>query len=616
MMSHLEDSNEDFDEYFEGNVTDCLNESYDEKSDVEYCSPRFGEPEFSEKNSNIETDHEEELVIYEEDGLQFYSDIETTNEDLHKEVSNEPSENCGNVNENHLSHNIQEPESLKHRHNKPDILQKAPIKSKNEDDESPSRTDSNDLHSVDVFEPSLNRRKKSNMDENIGLNISNSSVESDVSYKELQLEVKSLLEASNRHQEMVHAELDQLLLENEGLKEEISRLNNILKSNELLLSQYRLHSLALNAQLPFLKSRSLMEEDKEELCFLRNKVEVLESKLKEREKELESADIHKEKAQFLENELERITKEFNELEIFQTKQLRIADDEIATLTEAKDTLFKEIHSLMKENEGLKLTRSVIKRIETYYKNINDEIVLPNIDEELNDAIKEFMENKDISDDHGMSSSAFEVCRSIIPRLAYEIAEEIVFRLDNNSLKPGEQMKKSLTKKNASIQVGFPLLNGSADSELNVISSRSELISLRSENCKLKKENQKLKQDLFLLKRISNRTKDRTKINCIDNTKSKPIDFLNENQQEESALSGIKWLTSVINEIDELEQRCGNIKSCQSKAGSRRSSAYNSTVASFEDINTSINSIPVKDETNIDQELIMLRGKLINEGILV
>ncbi|KAJ1608897.1 hypothetical protein OIY81_950 [Cryptosporidium canis] len=605
-MSHIEDSNDDFDDYFEEQVTDRLNESYDEKSDMEYCSPRFGESNFSEENADIETDNEVEAVIYDDD-INLYYNMEAAKDDFYNEAAEQTKIDIS-ANENHIQ--VSENPDLKYINS--NILQ-TPRKVHCEYKENALTTNSNYLQDENIFEP-FDLKKKSNADENIVINISNSTVENEISYKELQLEVKSLLEASNKHQEKVHAELDELLIENENFKKEISHLNDLLKGKELLLSQYKLNSMALNAQIPFLKSKSLMEEEKEELYFLRNKIEFLESKLKEHEKELDNANAFKERATFLENELERITKDFNELEIFQTNQLRIADDEIATLSEAKNSLFREIHSLMKENEGLKLTKSVIKRIETHYKNINDEAILPSIEEELSDTIKELMENKEINDNNEISTNVFEICQSIIPRLAYEIAEEMIIRLDSTG-KPNEQMKRSLTKKNVSVQVGFPLFNGSADSELNIISTRSELMSLRTENCKLKKENQKLKQDLFLFKRISHRSKDRVKASCSDHTKSKLIEFSDENQQE-LALNGIKWLTSVVNEIDELEQRCSSIKNCQDKIETRRSSAYNSTVASFEDIHSSINGISVKDEKNIDQELSMLREKLVSEGILI
>ncbi|KAJ1610349.1 hypothetical protein OJ253_1209 [Cryptosporidium canis] len=577
-MSHIEDSNDEFDYYFEEQVTDLLNESYDEKSDMVYCSPRFGESNFSEENADIETDNEVEAVIYDDD-INLYYNTEATKDDFYNEAAEQTKIDIS-ANENHIQ--VSEYPDLKYINS--NILQ-TPRKVHCEYKENALTANSNYLQDENILEP-FDLKKSSNADENIVIDISNSTVENEISYKELQLEVKSLLEASNKHQEKVHAELDELLIENENFKKEISHLNDLLKGKELLLSKYKLNSMALNAQIPFLKSKSLMEEEKEELHFLRNKIEFLESKLKEHEKELDNANAFKERATFLENELERITKDFNELEIFQTNQLRIADDEIATLSEAKNSLFREIHSLMKENEGLKLTKSVIKRIETHYKNMNDETILPSIEEELSDTIKELMENKEINDNNEISTNVFEICQSIIPRLAYEIAEEMIIRLDSTG-KPNEQIKRSLTKKNVSVQVGFPLLNGSADSELNIISTRSELMSLRTENCKLRKENQKLKQDLFIFKRISHRSKDRVKVSCNDHTKSKLIEFSDENQQE-LALNGIKWLTSVVNEIDELEQRCSNIKNCQDKIETRGSSAYNSTVASFEDIHSSIN----------------------------
>ncbi|KAH8584215.1 uncharacterized protein ELE39_001718 [Cryptosporidium sp. chipmunk genotype I] len=610
-MNHLDEFNEEYDEYIEEKFFEHLNESSDEKG-MEFCSPRFGEFNFSEENSNSETDKEEDLITYNEDNLQFYSDMEELNEDFHREDTKKYLKTeSSQINENNVTHNIQKPSSLISQYIESNISPKKPINSDHGNDEKILETELEYTQPA-LFKINLNGQKKNISQKNLS-----PTDESEISYKELQLQVKSLLEASSKHQEEVHAELDGLLIENKNYKEEISRLNVLLKNNELLLSQYKLNSMALNAQLPFLKSKSLMEEDKEELHFLRNEVKTIESKLKEYEKELEATNFLKGKVLFLENELERITKEFNELEIFQTEQLRIADDEILSLTEAKNTLFKEMHLVMKENEGLKLTKSVINRIETHYKNINDEMVLPNIGEELNDAIKYFMEDKNSNDDNGASLLAFEICRSIIPRLAYEIAEEIVINLDNGS-KSDEKLKSSFTKKNASIQVGFPLLNGSTTdhSEIGIISSRSELISLRSENSKLKKENQKLKQDLFLMKRINNRTKDYTKINCVNRMNPKQTDFINESQQEELVLSGIKWLTSVVNEIDELEQRCSSIKTCKNRSESRRSSAYNSTVASFEEINVDINDQLTKDKVNLDKELITLREKLINEGILV
>ncbi|OII72121.1 uncharacterized protein cubi_01454 [Cryptosporidium ubiquitum] len=608
-MNDPEEFDGEYDDYIEGKLTEHSNESYEEKSDMEYCSPRFGEFNFSEEDSSTETD-KEDLVTNDEDNLQFYSDTEGSNEDFDKDVKEHSKIITGQINENQINHNIQKTNTLISEYSKINLLQKETTNNEHGHNEKHLKIDSEYMQPA-VFENNLNDQKKNKDQKN-----SNRADETQISYKELELQVKSLLEASNKHQEKVHAELDGLLMENENYKEEISRLNIILKNNELLLSQYKLKSMALSAQLPFLKSNSFMEQDKEELYFLRNKVKILESKLREHQKELENSDTCKEKIIFLENELERITKEFNELEIFQTEQLRIADGEIISLTEANNTLFKEMHLVMKENEGLKLTKSVIKRIETHYKNISDDIVLPNIEEELNEKIKDFIQNKDSIDDNGVSSLVFETCQTIIPRLAYEIAEEIVINLENNE-RPNEQLKRSFTKKNASIQVGFPLINGSTidHSEIGIISSRSELISLRSENSKLKKENQKLKQDLFLLKRINHRTKDQAKINCFNRTKPKQIELINDNQ-EELVLNGIKWLTSVVNEIDDLEQKYSSIKACKNKPESRRSSAYNSTVASFEDINLDVNERSSKDEVNLDKELIMLREKLVNEGILV
>ncbi|CUV05701.1 unnamed protein product [Cryptosporidium hominis] len=606
-MSDLDELIEEYDPYIEGKFSENLDESYDENS-MEFCSPRFGELNYSEENSGGETDKGEDIHIYKEGDLQLYSDSEELIEDFNKDKEYLLTE-IGKNNENNVIHNIQKSNNLISKYNKSIISQKKLINS-DENNEPILETES-EYNQPTIFKTNLNEEKKNNSQKNL-----NPTDQNEISYKELQLEVKSLLEASNKHQEEVHAELDGLLIENENYKEEISRLNTLLKNNELLLSKYKLNSLALNAQLPFLKSRSFMEEDKEELYFLRNKVRTIESKVRDYEKELEGANCLKEKILFLENELERITKEFNELEIFQTEQLRIADGEILSLTEAKNTLFKEMHLVMKENEGLKLTKSVISRIETHYKKINDETVLPNIEEELNDAIKDFMEDRNFNNNEA-SLLAFEICQSIIPRLAYEIAEEIVVNLDNGS-KQDEKLKRSFIKKNASIQVGFPLLNGSTieHSEIGIISSRSELISLRSENNKLKKENQKLKQDLFLMKRINNRTKDHAKIKCTNRMNPRQTDLITESQQEELVLSGIKWLTSVVNEIDELEQRCSSIKTCNKKSESRRSSAYNSTVASFEEINIDINDQQNRDEVSLDKELITLREKLINEGILV
>lgn len=436
-------------------------------------------------------------------------------------------------------------------------------------------------------------------------------------YEDLQAQMKSLLEVSNKHQEEVHAQLDNLMENNNKLKEEIELSNLKLKENELEISQYKLNSMALAAQLPFLKSRIMLDEDKEELNYLRSKITELESKLKNSEIEMEKQKIYKERASFLESELERITNEFSELERFQTEQLRIADSEIIALTETKNTLFKEIHSIMRENDSLKLTKSVLKRMETYYKNIKDEIVLPNIETKLEETLNSLIEDKEDVIEPQQSSFIFEICQSIIPRLAYDIAEEIVYTFKDDNSHEINKNKRSLTKKNISIQVGFPLLHGSTLEASNTdISSKGELIALKAENNKLKKENQKLKQDIFLMKRIKNRSKDTNKT-ASKEFLDKPSSNLGETCREESMLNGIKWLTSVVNEIDELEQRCNNIniKNNSSKNDTRRSSAYNSTVASFEDIENVELRDHSKNKIPVNNELTLLREKLINEGIL-
>ncbi|KAF7459249.1 hypothetical protein HWI79_125 [Cryptosporidium felis] len=583
----------EYSDFFNDNSVDSLSESSDEKSEIEYCSPRFGQVNYLDEE--IDDTTEKEIII--DDQLKLHSDTETPNEEYYSGNNEEISLKDSNSDESRYSHDQDTSFVLRDSET-----------NENKAKEEPSNFESSDLQDIEEKDGSREDVKLKNADVKVNIKL-----EENISYKELQRQVKYLLEASNKHQEEVHAELDSLLLENEKYILEIDRLNSIIKEKELLLSQYKLNSLALNAQIPFLKSKSFMDEEKEELSILRNKVKILECKINESEKELEEINKYKERASFLENELERATNEFSELELFQTEQLRIADNEIISLTEAKNILFKEMHSVMKDNESLKLTRSVIKRIESYFRNIKDEKILPNIEEELKDAINTFVETNEINENNE-SSIAFEICQFIIPRLAYEIAEEIVVKCDGDG--HNNKPNRSLSKKNVSVQVGFPLLNGSnlEGSEIGLISSRNELISLRSENNKLRKENQKLKQDIFLMKRINNRIKDHPKVN-LGLVNTKPSDSAVEPQREELVLNGIKWLTTVVNEIDDLEQRYSNIKNCH-KTDTRLSSAYNSTVASLEDIDTELQDQTSKSELNVDTELNQLREKLVNEGILI
>ncbi|KAH7647579.1 hypothetical protein FG379_000662 [Cryptosporidium bovis] len=604
-----------------GNYVDNIlwsssDEDQESRSEIdEYHSPRFGEPDDCEENIG---DHEElNFTLSNDENIDFENNIASSVDeynyleiDQNTLENKQPSdwnafgENSSNR-ENPTEENIDENSDKKYAN----VVE----------------LEKNENNSYNVTTNDLNSRESEAKENMFNSNISGDDTmfelyvgetNDKISYSELQSQVKSLLEISNKHQEEVHAELDSLISENETLRNEIELLNAKLKESDLNTSKFKLDSIALSAQLPFLKSITMLDDDKEELNSLRDKVKILETKLNEAENEIENYKASKEKVSDLENELKRVTNEFSELEKFQTEQLRVADNEIIALTEAKNKIFRDLHKVIRENESLKLTKTVIKRIESYYKNEN-ELVLPNIENELNESISEFKENSDVSDPN-IIKSAFDICQSIIPRLAFDIAEEIVIsHNDSNEANFKNKKRTPLGKKNISIQVGFPLVSNGAfgTTEIDSISLRSELLTLRGENSKLKKENQKLKQDIFLIKRVR-KTKGVNgglQTGIVNQT----VDSFDSKQKEEYMLNGIKWLTSVVNEIDELEQRCNKIKGVNNQSSdNKNSTGYNSTVASFEEIeNIKSNDTSLKTENTLNKELNMLREKLVSEGLL-
>ncbi|KAK6589973.1 hypothetical protein RS030_192981 [Cryptosporidium xiaoi] len=616
-MDESKDYMDGYENYVDNILWSSSDENQESRSEIdEYHSPRFGEPDDCEENID---DHEElNFTLSNNENIDFENNIASSADEYnYLEIDQNTLENKQPSDWNAFEENSSNEENPKEEN----IVETSDKKYANV-----VELEKNENNSYNVTTNDLNSRESEAKDNMFNSNVSGGDTmfelyvdetNDKISYAELQSQVKSLLEISNKHQEEVHAELDSLISENETLRNEIELLNAKLKESDLNTSKFKLDSIALSAQLPFLKSITMLDDDKEELNSLRVKVKILETKLNEAENEIENYKASKEKVSDLENELKRVTNEFSELEKFQTEQLRVADNEIIALTESKNKIFRDLHRVMRENESLKLTKTVIKRIESYYKNEN-ELVLPNIENELNESISEFKENSDVSDPN-IIKSAFDICQSIIPRLAFDIAEEIVIsHNDSNESNSKNKKRTSLGKKNISIQVGFPLVsNGSfGTSEIDSISLRSELLTLRGENSKLKKENQKLKQEIFLIKRARNRTKGVNgglQTGIVNQT----VDSFDSKQKEEYMLNGIKWLTSVVNEIDELEQRCNKIKGVNNQSSDNKSSTgYNSTVASFEEIeNIKSNDTSLKTENTLNKELNMLREKLVSEGLL-
>ncbi|KAH8739035.1 hypothetical protein FG386_003360 [Cryptosporidium ryanae] len=584
---------------------------------VEYHSPRFGESDYQEEcKSDSEINEQINFTIIKDDNVDFepcnVSSDDKYNSKFNQTISDEQLTNLNTFRERDSEgkNSIEEVTHETADEKYTEIFEEETLD--NFYDEN-----TNNLSFRNEAKENINNNHIDEINEKLEFSLNKENER--ISYAELKSQVKSLLEISNKHQEEVHAELDSLISENEKLKDKIELLTVRLKESDLNTSRFKLNTIALSAQLPFLRSKTMLEEDKEELNSLRARIKILESKLNEAEDKIENYKTSREKVSDLENELERVTNEFSELEKFQTEQLRVADNEIISLTEAKNTIFRELHKVMRENESLKLTKTVIKRIESYYKNGNDELVLPNIENELNESITEFKNNNDISDVNTINC-AFDICQFIIPRLAFDIAEEIVISQNDSSETNSRNKKRnSLRKKNISIQVGFPLVSNSSfeTSEIDSISFRSELLTLRGENNKLKKENQKLKQDMFLIKRIRNRAKGENICLQTGINNQKPVENFCNKQKEEYMLNGIKWLTSVVSEIDELEQRCGKIKGTNVQLGDNRiSTGYNSTVASFEEIeHIKSNDISLKTESPLNKELNLLREKLVKEGLL-
>ncbi|XP_668662.1 hypothetical protein [Cryptosporidium hominis TU502] len=126
-MSDLDELIEEYDPYIEGKFSENLDESYDENS-MEFCSPRFGELNYSEENSGGETDKGEDIHIYKEGDLQLYSDSEELIEDFNKDKEYLLTE-IGKNNENNVIHNIQKSNNLISKYNKSIISPKKLINS-------------------------------------------------------------------------------------------------------------------------------------------------------------------------------------------------------------------------------------------------------------------------------------------------------------------------------------------------------------------------------------------------------------------------------------------------------------------------------------------------------
>ncbi|EEA06049.1 uncharacterized protein CMU_018030 [Cryptosporidium muris RN66] len=450
-------------------------------------------------------------------------------------------------------------------------------------------------------------------------------------YIELQIQVSELLRASERHQEEVHLELDKALASNEVLKKEIDSLKDKLGINSTLLCKYKLESLALSAQIPYLKSIPLESAKQKEVCILQNKVGILEEELEEANRQLVNYGVYRQKCIELESELNKASDKFAELEKFQTEQLKIAEDEIRSLTEIKDKLFSDLHNTLKENDALKLTNNAIMRIDSTYKSVpaDEDISLELLNAHLDSEINELStkENSEvISEDQKLI--VFEICRSIIPKLSHKIAEEMVHGSEDNKndIESNSSIIKRIDKfikRSIGIQAGFPQFSSTTGfNDADPIFIRNEVITLRNENKRLKKENQSLKNDMKSLnKRIVHR-----------NVESmREVSYRTSGTKNSFAASGnhavnIKnpsgWASSIVNEVSELEERCNKLKmdnlTQKPVILSRESTNYNSTVASFEDLKKN-NVEDLKSQSakkSSLNELNSLREKLVTEGILL
>ncbi|KAL7067264.1 hypothetical protein ACR3K2_23650 [Cryptosporidium serpentis] len=450
-------------------------------------------------------------------------------------------------------------------------------------------------------------------------------------YVELQIQVSELLHASERHQEEVHLELDKALAFNEVLKKEIDSLKDKLGKNSMLLCKYKLESLALSAQMPYLKSVPLENSKQKEICILQNKVEILEEELEKANKQLVNYGIYRQKCIELESELNKASDKFTELERFQTEQLKIAEDEIRSLTEIKDKLFSDLHNTLKENDALKLTNNAIMRIDSTYKSVpaDEDISLELLNVHLDSEINELStkENSEVlSEDQKLI--VFEICRSIIPKLSHKIAEEMVHSSEDNknNIESNSSIIKKIDKfikRSIGIQAGFPQFSGTAGfNDADPIFIRNEVITLRNENKRLKKENQSLKNDMKSLnKRIIHRNVESIK-EVSYRTSSTKNSFVASGNHAVNIKNPSGWASSIVNEISELEERCNKLKIdnlTQKPVNlSRESTNYNSTVASFEDLKkTNIENLQSQNaKKSLLSELNSLREKLVTEGILL